>query len=228
MRGNSELFAKSQDVLCIVSHDMQMENGFACATAREIFERKAPACLCMSLDVHTRIIQWFDIWQRTRSVAMTLTGKLRAEHETEQACLHERNPVSTRQCPQVLPLEQPYLEPETIVEVSSGDFLLIKAIQQDQTIILSGLLLRRNSGFGGKLPRKLNEVYFDHRKWVIGSGAHDQLVQDFSLEKVVKVRELIIRTNKRWEPRLSSRTTPGETREEKQQWVRQSGLLRVR
>jgi DNA (cytosine-5)-methyltransferase 1 len=39
---------------------------------------------------------------------------------------------------------------------------------------------------------------------------------------------VLIRANKPWEPRLRSRTTPGETREEKQRWVRQSGMLRVR
>jgi hypothetical protein len=66
------------------------------------------------------------------------------------------------------------LEPETIVEVSSGDFLLIKAIfRQDQAIILSGLLLRRNTDFGAKLPKKLNEVYFVHRKWVRNISAAD-------------------------------------------------------
>lgn len=51
------------------------------------------------------------------------------------------------------------------MQLSSGDFLPIKSVfQQEQFIALSGLLLKRSSDFGGKLPRKLNEAYFVHKK----------------------------------------------------------------
>jgi hypothetical protein len=171
----------------------------------------------------------FDVWQRTRSVAMLLTGKARAEHGAQQPCLHERNPVSTRPCPSSPtpgtiipsnPKQQSRFHPAT-----SCSSKLSSKTKPSSSLVCSS---EETRDLEASYRESFNEVYFDHRKWVIGSGAHDQLVQDFSLEKVVKVRELIIRTNKRWEPRLSSRTTPGETREEKQQWVRQSGLLRVR
>jgi DNA (cytosine-5)-methyltransferase 1 len=111
------------------------------------------------------------------------------------------------------------LKPEDTVQLSSGDFLFIKSIlQEQQSIVLSGFLLRRNSDFEGRLPKKLNEVYFIHSHEVVRGEVYDHSMKKFPLRHIVNVRELV-RTNKTWVPRFRSKDTPGQTRE-KQEHIR--------
>ena len=120
------------------------------------------------------------------------------------------------------------LKPEDTVELSSGDFLFIKSIlQEQQSIVLSGFLLRRNSDFEGQLPKKLNEVYFIHSHNVVHGEVYDHSLKEFPLRHIVNVRELV-RTNKTWLTRFRSKDTPGQTREEKQEHIRLNGVLTAR
>jgi DNA (cytosine-5)-methyltransferase 1 len=121
------------------------------------------------------------------------------------------------------------LKPDTTVEFSSGSFLFVKSIiQQHESIFLSGIILGRNSDFEGKLPKKkLNELYFVHQKKIIDGEIIDDSLEELEIKEVLKVGELV-RTNMRWKPRFRSKETLGDTREEKQQWVRENGVLTVR
>ncbi|KAN0106830.1 S-adenosyl-L-methionine-dependent methyltransferase [Hyaloscypha variabilis] len=76
---------------------------------------------------------------------------------------------------------------------------------QHELIFLSGVILRRNSDFEGKLPKKLNELYFVHQKKIIDGEIIDDSLEELEIKEVLKVRELV-RMNKRWEPRLGART----------------------
>jgi hypothetical protein len=104
---------------------------------------------------------------------MLLNGKVTAGHGAQQPCLHERIPCPRDSAPQVLPLEQSY--PRT--RNNSRGFIRRLLAHQiylpaRPSILFSGVL-RRNTDFGGKLPRKLNKIYFVHRKWSIGWGTRD-------------------------------------------------------
>jgi hypothetical protein len=135
MQSNYELlFAKSQDVLCIVRHDIaDGERLRMCHRSRDI-ERNALECPCISPDVQTRFIQSGLISGSALVPSLcSSTGKSQRSTElnnhafTNEPRVHETVPLKS------YPWNNHTLEPETTVEVSSGDFLLIKSIsQQDQ------------------------------------------------------------------------------------------------
>ena len=112
---------------------LQMENGFECATARDI-ERNALECPCISPDVQTRFIQSGLISGSALVPSLcSSTGKSQRSTElnnhafTNESRVHETVPLK------FYPWNNHTLEPEITAEVSSGDFLLIKSIShQDQ------------------------------------------------------------------------------------------------
>ncbi|KAE9370082.1 hypothetical protein N431DRAFT_468160 [Stipitochalara longipes BDJ] len=120
------------------------------------------------------------------------------------------------------------LKVDTTVELTSGDFLFIKSIiQQQRSVVLSGLILRRNSDFEGKLPKKLNEVYFVHQRVIWRGKLEDRSLEEIGINEVAKIRELV-RINKLWVPKFRTVDTMGKTKEIKQQYIRDHGVLTAR
>jgi DNA (cytosine-5)-methyltransferase 1 len=74
------------------------------------------------------------------------------------------------------------LKPEDTVQISSGDFIFIKSILQEHSIVLSGLLLRRNSDFEMRVAKKPNKVYFIHNPKVVRGEVLRSFAEDVSLE----------------------------------------------
>jgi hypothetical protein len=123
MQSNYErLFAKSQDVLCIVRHDIaDGEQLRMCHRSRDI-ERNALECPCISPDGSALVPSLCPSMGKSQR-----STELNNHAFTNEPRVHETVPLKS------YPWNNHTLEPETTVEVSSGDFLLIKAIfQQDQ------------------------------------------------------------------------------------------------